>query len=75
MVMEAQARKKGFTEILKSLFMPYFSEKEELVKILNENYSKEIAIAKMLEEHSEMIPFDFFEGKVEESCRRGKKAC
>jgi len=73
MVMEAQARKKGFTEILKSLFMPYFSEKEELVKILNENYSKEIAIAKMLEEHSEMIPFDFLRERLKKVAEEERK--
>lgn len=64
MAMEAQVRKKGFKEILKSLFMPYFAEKEEIMKILNEDYSKEIALAKMMEEHSEMIPFDFLREKL-----------
>ncbi len=62
--MEAQARKRSFTEILKSLLMPHFSEREEILKILNENYSKEIAIAKLMEEYSEIIPFDFLREKL-----------
>lgn len=73
MAMEAQTRKKSFTEILKGLFMPYFSEREEIVKILNEDYSKEITIAKMMEEHSKMIPFDFLRERLRKIAEEEKE--
>lgn len=63
---EVQVRKKGLGEILKSLFLPYLSDKEELIKILNEDYSREIAIAKMMDEHAEIIPFDFLKKRLKE---------
>lgn len=65
--------KKGFVEILKNLFIPYLSEKEELLKILNENYSKEISIAKMMDEHAEMIPFDFLKDKLKKVAEEERK--
>ena len=64
MAVQGQERKKGLIEAIKNLFLPYLSEKEELIKILNENYSKEVAIAKMMDEHSEIIPFDFLRERL-----------
>lgn len=61
---EEQTMKKGLGKILKDILMPYLSEKEELLKILNDNYSKELAIAKMMDEHAEMIPFDFLKERL-----------
>ncbi len=72
MPMEAQAKRKGISEILKSLFMPYLSEKEELIKILSDDYSKEIAIAKMMDEHAEMIPFDFLKERLKKIAQEEK---
>lgn len=65
--------KKGFVEILRNLFMPYFSEREELLKILSENYSKEITIAKMMDEHAEIIPFDFLKDKLKKIAEEERK--
>ncbi len=62
--MRLETEKKGLGKILKNLLMPYLSEKEELLKILNDDYSKEITIAKMMDEHAEMIPFDFLKEKL-----------
>lgn len=73
MEIEVRERKKGIIEILKNLFLPYLSEKEELLRILNENYSKEIAIAKMMEEHAEMIPFDFLREKLKKIAEDERK--
>jgi len=73
MPVEAQAKKRGFTEILKNLFMPYLSEKEELLKILSDDYSKEIAIARMMDEHAEMIPFDFLKEKLKKLAEEERK--
>ncbi len=62
--MRLETGKKGLGKILKNLLMPYLSEKEELLKILNDDYSKELTIAKMMDEHAEMIPFDFLKEKL-----------
>lgn len=64
MQVEKQPRERGLRKILKDLFMPYLSEKEKLIEILNDNYSKELVISKMMEEHSEIIPFDFLKEKL-----------
>jgi bacterioferritin (cytochrome b1) len=69
---EERAAKKGFGKILKNLLMPYLSEKEELLKILNDNYSKELAIAKMMSEHAEMIPFDFLRERLKKLAEEEK---
>ncbi len=73
MTSEAQAKKKSISEILKSLFMPYLPEKDELIKILNENYSKEVAIAHMIEEHAEIVPFDFLKEKLRRVAEEEKR--
>ncbi len=69
---EEREAKKGLGKILKNLLMPYLSEKEELLKILNESYSKELAIAKMMDEHAEMIPFDFLRERLKKLAEEEK---
>ncbi len=73
MTPEAQAKKKSIAEILKSLLMPYLSETDELIKILNEDYSKEIALAHMIDEHAEIIPFDFLREKLKKIAEEERK--
>lgn len=73
MAPEAQAKKKSIAEILKSLFMPYLSEADELIKILNEDYSKEMALAHMIDEHAEIIPFDFLREKLKKVAEEERK--
>ncbi len=73
MAIQSQEKRKGLIERLKNLFLPYISEKEELIKLLNEDYSKEIAISKMMDEHSEIIPFDFLKEKLKRMAEEERK--
>jgi bacterioferritin len=73
MALQSQEKRKGLIETLKNLFLPYISEREELIKLLNENYSKEVAIAKMMDEHAEMIPFDFLKERLKRVAEEERK--
>jgi bacterioferritin len=55
---------KSFIDIVRKFFSPVVSGREEILSMLIGDYSKEIAIAKQMDEHSQIIPYDFLRERL-----------